>query len=156
MGQGDAFAGGRKQADIFDGFAGIAVLLLIAQGDVEAGLALLHLGESVGADGGLHRVLNVGHVDAPASGGVAIDGVVEVGLADDAEDAEILDAFDRGHLRLNLFGLLFECAQVVAVELDGQFALDAGDGLFHVVGDGLGEVPDDAGKFLAVPCPWRR
>jgi hypothetical protein len=55
--------------------------------------------------------------------------------------------FYRGHLRLNLVGLLFQRAQVVAVELDGQFALDAGDGLFHVVGDGLGVVPDDAGKL---------
>ena len=59
-----------------------------------------------------------------------------------------LDAVDRGHLRLNLLGLLFQGAQVVAVELDGQLAFDAGDGLFHVVGDGLRVVPDDAGKLL--------
>ena len=95
MRQRDALAGGRKQADVLDGLAGVAVLLLIAQGDVEARLALLHLGDGVGADGGLDGVLNVGDVDAPAGGGVAIDGVVEVGLADDAEDAQILNAFDR-------------------------------------------------------------
>ena len=68
--------------------------LLIAQRDVEAGLALLHLGDGVGADRGLHCVLNVGDVDAPARGGVAIDGEVEIGLADDAEDAQVLDALD--------------------------------------------------------------
>ena len=156
MRQRDAFAGGREQADIFDGLAGVAILLLIAQGDVEARLALLHLGDGVGADGGLDRVLNVGNVDAPARGGVAVDGEVQVGLADDAEDAQILDAFDRGHLRLDLFGLVLQRAQIVAVELDGQLALDAGDGLFHVVGDGLRVVPDDAGELLTAPCRWRR
>ena len=85
----DALAGGRKQANILDGLAGIAILLLIAQGHVEARFALLHLGDGVGADGGLDGVLNVGDVDAPARGGVAVHRVVEVGLADDAEDAQV-------------------------------------------------------------------
>ena len=56
--------------------------------------------------------------------------------------------WNRGHLRLNHLGRVFQRAQIVAVELDRQFAFDAGDGLFHVVGDGLGVIPNDAGKLL--------
>jgi hypothetical protein len=41
--QRNPLAGGRKQADAFDGFAGIAVLLLIANRHVEARFALLNL-----------------------------------------------------------------------------------------------------------------
>ena len=148
MRQGDALSGRRKQAHVFNCLPRVAVLLLIAQRHVVARLALLHLGHGVGADRGLHRVLNVGDVDAPARRGIAIHREVEVGLADDAEDAQVLDALDRGHLRLDLLGRVLQRAQVVAVELDGQFALHAGDGFFHVVGDGLRVVPDDAGKLL--------
>ena len=38
----------------------------------------------------------------------------------------------------------FKCLQVVAVDLDGQLALNPADRLLDVVGDGLGKVPDDA------------
>ncbi len=48
----------------------------------------------------------------------------------------------------DLVALLFEGLEVVAVDLDGEFAFDAADGLFDVVGDGLGEVPDDAGDLF--------
>ena len=64
---------GAEQAHVFDRLAGVAILLLIAQGNVEASLALLHLGHGVGADGGLHCVLDVGDIDAPARGGGPID-----------------------------------------------------------------------------------
>ncbi len=55
-----------------------------------------------------------------------------------------------------VFGFALKRAQVIAVELDGEFAFHAGDSLFHVVGDGLRVVPDDAGKLLQAPCRWRR
>ena len=90
--QGDALAGRRQQAHVLDGLAGVAILLLIAQRHIVARLALLHLGHGVCADRSLHRVLDVGDVDAPACRGIAIHCEVEVGLADDAEDAQILDA----------------------------------------------------------------
>ena len=48
----------------------------------------------------------------------------------------------------DLVALLFEGLEVVAIDLDGEFALDAADSLFDVVGDGLGEVPDDAGDLI--------
>ena len=66
------------------------ILREIADDDVVARFALQHLGDGVAADGGLDGVLNVGDVDAVAGGGFAVDGVVEVGLADDAEEAEVL------------------------------------------------------------------
>ena len=46
------------------------------------------------ADGGFDGVLDVGDVDAVAGGGFAVDDVVEVGLADDAEEAEVGNALD--------------------------------------------------------------
>ena len=38
--------------------------------------------------------------------------------------------------------------QIIAVDLDRQLAFDAADRLLHVVGDGLGEVPDHARHLL--------
>ena len=99
----DSFAGGRQQAHVFDGLARIAVLLLIAQRYVVARLALLHLRHCIGADRGLHRVLNIRDVDAPARGGFAVHCEVEIRLADDAEDAQVRDALDRRHLRSESF-----------------------------------------------------
>ena len=42
----------------------------------------------------------------------------------------------------------FESLQIVAVDLGGQLAFHAADGLFHVVFDGLRKSPDDAGNLL--------
>ena len=42
----------------------------------------------------------------------------------------------------------FQQLQVVAVDLHREFALDAADRFLHVVGDGLGEVPDHAGNLV--------
>ena len=146
--QRDALATGRQQANILDGLAGVAILLLIAQRHVEARLALLHLRQRIGAHGGLHRVLNVGHVDAPARRRIAVHGVVQIGLADDAEDAQVLDALSPSpSAPESRSALCFQRAQIVAIELDGKFALHAAHGLFHVVGDGLRIVPDHAGKL---------
>ena len=64
----------------------------IAKRHIVAGLALLHLGHSVCADRSLNRVLNIGDVDAPARGRVAVNGEIQIGLSDDAKDAKIVDA----------------------------------------------------------------
>ncbi len=53
-----------------------------------------------------------------------------------------------GHHRVDLVGGCFQCLQIVAVQLDGIFALDAGCGLFDVVLDILGEVEIHAGELL--------
>jgi hypothetical protein len=69
---------------------------LVADDHVVARLALQHLGDGVAADRRLDGVLHVGDVDAEARGGLAVDGVVEVRLADDAEEAEVGDAARSG------------------------------------------------------------
>ena len=92
----DAFAAGGEQADVVDGFLGGAELGKIADDDVVARVALQDLGDGIASDGGLDGVLHVGHVDAVAGGGIAVDGVVEVGLADDAEEAEVVRRLGSG------------------------------------------------------------
>ncbi len=113
----DAFATGREEADVVDGFLRVAVLREIANDDVVASFVLQDLGDGVAADGGLDGVLHVVDVDAIARGGDAVDGVVEVGLADDAEESEVGDALDLAHDGDDLVALFFEGAQVVAVDL---------------------------------------
>ncbi len=127
---------------------GVAVLREIAHDEVVAGFALQHLSEGVAADRGLNRVLHVGDIDLVAGGGVAVDGDVEVGLAEDAKDAQILDAFDLAHDADDLVGFLLQGFQVIAIDLGGEFALNAADGFFHVVFDGLGKSPEDAGNLV--------
>ncbi len=112
------------------------------------GLALQDLGESVAADGGLNRILHIGDVDLVAGGGFAIDGDVEVGLAEHAEDSEIFDSVNLAHDPDNLVGLGFQNLQVGAVDFGGEFALNAADRLIHVVFNGLGESPQYAGNLV--------
>ncbi len=73
---------------------------------------------------------------------------VQVRLADDAEQAQTLDAADLAHRRHNLVALLLQQRQIGAVNLDRQLALHAADGFFHVVGNRLREIPGDSGKLL--------
>ena len=68
----------------------VAVLRQVAHHQVVALLALQHLGQRVAADGGLDGILNVGHVDLIAGGLLAVHRQVQVGLADHAEQAQIL------------------------------------------------------------------
>ena len=125
---------------------------VVAHHDVVARFAVEDLGDGSAvdgaADGTFDRGLDVGDVDAVAIRRGAVDGVVEIGLADDAEEAEVGDAVDVTHDVDDLIALFFEGLEVGAVELDGELALDAADGLLDVVGDGLREVPDDAGSLL--------
>ena len=51
--------------------------------------------------------------------------------------------------------LFFERPQIIAIDLDGEFALDAADGLFNIVRDGLGEVPEDAGHLFELAVHGR-
>ena len=120
----------------------------IAHDQVVALFALQHLRESVAADGRLNRVLHIRRVDLIARGGLAIHREVQVGLAEDAKQPQILDARDGAHDVDDLVALLFERLQIVAVDLDRQLSFDAADRLFHVVGDRLREIPDHAGNLV--------
>ena len=148
LAQGNALAGGRQQANAFDGFAGIAVPRQVARHQVEAPLALQHLGERVAAHGGLNGVLHVGHIDAVTRGRVAVHGEFRLGWP-------ITRNMPRSStplmLRITLTissPLASSGPQIVAVDLDGQLALHAADRFLHVVGDGLREVPEHARNFL--------
>src|ERR1039458_10178652 len=72
---------------------------------------------------------------------------IDIRLAANLESAEIGDAGNLTHDVLHLVGLLFEDLEIAAKEFDGKFTLDAADGFLHVVGDGLREVPVDAGNL---------
>ncbi len=66
-----------------------------------------------------------------------------------------MNAPDLAHDLDDLAGLLLENFEVVAIDLRGELAFDAADGFLHVVGDGLGEIPDDAGDFLQLTVHGR-
>ena len=48
----------------------------------------------------------------------------------------------------DLVALLLQGLEIVAVNLDREFALHAADGLFHVVRDRLREIPEHARELL--------
>ena len=104
LGEGDAFAGGGDDADVADGLGVGAVVGCVAGGDVVAGFAVEDLGDGVAANCGFDGVLDIGYIDAEAGGGLTVDGVVEVRLADDAEEAEVGDTGNLGHDADDLVG----------------------------------------------------
>src|SRR5207245_2577496 len=84
----------REQANVFDGLASIAIAGKVAGDEVVALFALEHLGDGVAAHGGLNGVLDVCNVHLEAGGRLTVHGEVEIGLAGDAEHAEVVDAAD--------------------------------------------------------------
>ena len=58
-------------------------------------------------------------------------------LANDPEEAKVLYASYFAHERDNLIALRFEGLQIIAIDFNGEFAFDAANRLFDVVGDGL-------------------
>ena len=138
----------REQANAFDRFLRIAIFWQIAQREVVSRFALENLGERVAANRGLNRILHVRDVDLVTGGGLAIHGHVKVGLAEDTENSEILNAIDFSHNADDFVALLFENFQIVAVDLRGQRAFHPAHRLFHIVFNGLRKTPDDTGNFV--------
>ena len=97
LGERNPFAGRRKQTNIFDCLLRIAIRLLVADHQVIARFALQHLADGAPADRGLNGILHVADIDAEASRGLPVDDVVQVGLADHAEDPEVLDSPNLAH-----------------------------------------------------------
>ena len=106
--EGNPFAGGRQQTNVLDGFLGGAVLREVTQHQVVSRLALQYLRESVASDGGLDGILNIRDVDLIARGLIAVHLEVDVRLAQNAKDAEVLDPFDVAHHVDDLIGLVLE------------------------------------------------
>ena len=141
LGQRDPFTGRSQQANVFDRLLGIPVRLLVPNHQVVACFALQHLADRASSHCGLNRILYVRHIDAEACCSLPVNHVIQVGLAKDAENAEVLDSPNFAHNGLDLVALLLQQLQIIPVKLDRKFAFDAADRLLHVVGDWLGKVP---------------
>ena len=100
----DSFAGGRKQTNVFDGFLGVAIGLLVADHQVIARFPLQYLADGAAADRGLDGVLYIADIDTVTSRRRAVDHVIEIGLADHAEDSQVLDTLNLTHDANNLVG----------------------------------------------------
>ena len=114
---------------------------MIAQYQVVALVALQHLADSISAYRGLNGVLNIGDVNSVTTCLIAVYGEVQIGLANDAKETQILDARDFAHDVDDLLALLLKQLEVRSEYLDCQFALHAANRLLHVVGNRLREVP---------------
>ena len=86
---------GDVDRDPADDLGVVAQVLGQPQDDVVELLPLDHLREGPAADRHLDDGLDVGHVDAVAGALVAVDLDLQVGLADDVEQADVLDPPDR-------------------------------------------------------------
>ena len=144
----NALVGRRQQTNPLDGLFSVPVGREVSRHQIVALLALQHLADSLAADGCFDSVLHVSHVELETSGLGPIDREIQIRLADHAEQTEILDSLNPPHDADDLVAFLFECLEVIAEDLDRKLAFDPADCLFHVVGDGLREVPKHAGDFL--------
>ena len=93
-------------------------------------------------------VLHIGDVELIARGFLSVDHQVEVRLAEDSEHADVLNARNRAHDVDDFIAAFFQNLEIVAVDFDGELAFHAADRFLHVVGDGLGEIPDHAGDLV--------
>ena len=118
-----------------------------AHGDGKALVSLNHLGDLLAAVERLDNLLDVGDIDAIASGGGAIDADLNLFGSGDELHLGLGGTLDAGD---DLFGAVtegFELVQVVAEDFEGHVAAGAGDGLVHAHLHGLGELVGDAGDF---------
>src|SRR5208282_1423741 len=95
--QGHALPRGREQTNSLDGLLRITVGSLVANGHVVALLSDQYLTHRVAADGSLDGVLYIGNVDSKASGFAAVDRQVEIGLAEIAQELDVVHARDVRH-----------------------------------------------------------
>src|SRR5580704_353191 len=140
----DSFSGRSKQTNVFDGFLGVTIGLLIAGHEVIASFPLQYLADGASADRGLDGVLYVTDIDTVTRRRPAVDHVIEIGLANHPENPEVLDTRNLAHDAHNLVSSGLQFPQVIAVELDRQLAFHAADCFLNVVRDGLREVPHHA------------
>ena len=98
------------------------------------------LGGGLAAHGGGDDGLEVGHGQAVAGNGGAINGDLDLGLAEQQVGADVGGAGDRLDDLDDLVGVWPGASRIVAEQLDGQLAFDAGNGLVDVVLDVLAEL----------------
>ena len=83
--------------------------------------------------------------DAVAGGGDAVNGKLELGLADEVVIVEVGDAADPAQDIADLARLRLQHEQVGPIQLNRELPLDAGERLVDIVLDRLREVRRDAG-----------
>ena len=130
-----------------------------AEDDVVELLPLDHLRERLAADGHLDGRLDVGDVHAVAGAGLAVDPDLQVGLAEDVEQARRSRSPGPTSRRSTFTTLLtgvLQGLQVGAEQLDRVRPLDAREGLLDVVADELREVEVDAGELARTSSSARR
>src|ERR1700722_713352 len=151
----DTFSRGRQETHILNCLTGIAIRSLVAEHEIVTGLALQYLAHGSATNSSLDRILHIGYIDSETCGSLPVHGKCQVGLADYPEQPQIFDPADIAPDADNFVALRLKCLQIVAINLDGQLAFYATYCFFHVVGDGLGEVPDDSRdlfQFLIHGC----
>ncbi len=79
--EGNLIAVGSGDEDSADGLGRVAELRRVANGEVEAAVAVDDLRDGRAADGGLHDVVDVLRLEAEARGFGAVDGDEQAGLA---------------------------------------------------------------------------
>jgi len=149
------FPSRRDQTNLLDGFLRVSVGLEIPQDEIVPAFTLKHLADRVAADGRLNRILDIRDVELITSGSCPIHGDIQVGLADDAKQSEVLDTSDAVHDAQNLVALRLQCFQIVTVHFQSELTLDAADRFLHVVGDRLREAPAHPGNLLELVAERR-
>ena len=126
----------------------VPVWLGDAQGHVENAVALVESTDRTAAQRRLYRRIRVGDIDSVARHAPAVERDVEFGLPAHLDRRNVRCAAnavdDAGHLA----GLVFQDFQVRPENLDRDFALHAGQRLFHVVLDHLREIGRHPGYFV--------
>ena len=97
-----AVGGGERMLRTASGVC--AETAVVADGEIEAAVALDDLGDGGAADGCLECGVDVCSRDAVARGIRAVDGDEQAGLAADFEDAYVGDTLDVRHGLLDLVG----------------------------------------------------
>ena len=77
-----------------------------------------------------------------------VNGHIQVGLTENAEDPEIGDSLDLPHDLDDRVRFVLQGLQIVAINFRGKLPLYAADCLLHVVGDRLREVPENTRHLL--------
>src|SRR5215831_15472884 len=108
LGQGNVGVGSsRRLISDLEGTNGVDVLPILGSQphrDIELSIALEQRGRDLATHGRLDDARDVAGVEAISRRGIAIDLDIQVGLAEDAENAEVRHALDLPHLRENPVG----------------------------------------------------
>ncbi len=123
----------------------VAIGRLIPHHHVVALFTDQHLTHRVTAHSGLNGVLDIRDIDSKTGSLAAVDGQIEIGLAEIAQEFYVMHSRDTRHESGDFFAFFLENLQVIPENLQCQRTLGARHCFSDVVFDRLRKVPD---------CPW--